>query len=169
MSEQLAMTPYMMQIALNKTLKEYFKGKKYCGPGGEKELNFYEQNLPIDNGSDYEVDLPAACSPYIITELGDTISTVGDKPMTVKVTMYICAYDEGRNRQGYRDVLNIEYAIMRRFRVRPTFGQACTVDGEIKGKMSEDDYHPDSVGAVQMTCTVPNPTPESDPEIKEMI
>ena len=70
---------------------------------------------------------------------------------------------------GYRDVLNIEYAIMRRFRVRPTFGQACTVDGEIEGKMSEDDYHPYYFGAVQMTCTVPNPTPESDPEIKEMI
>ncbi len=40
MSEQLAMTPYMMQIALNKTLKEYFKGKKYCGPGGEKRAEF---------------------------------------------------------------------------------------------------------------------------------
>lgn len=169
MSEQLAMTPYMMQIALNQTLKEYFKGKKYCGPGGEKELNFYEQNLPIDTGSDYEVDLTAACSPYIITELGETTSPVGDKPMTVEVTMYICAYDEGLQRQGYRDVLNIEYAIMRRFRARPTFGQACTVQGEIKGKMSEDDYHPYYFGAVQMKCTVPNPTPEIDPEIKEMI
>lgn len=98
MSEPLAMTPYMMQIALNQTLKEYFKGKKYCGPGGEKELNFYEQNLPIDTGSDYEVDLPAACSPYIITELGDTTSPVGNKPMTVEVTMYICTYDEGLQR-----------------------------------------------------------------------
>ena len=83
--------------------------------------------------------------------------------------MYICTYDEGLQRQGYRDVLNIEYAIMRRFRARPEFGKACTVEGEIKGKMSEDDYHPYYFGAVQMKCTVPNPTPEIDPEIKEMI
>ena len=41
MREQLGMTPYMMQIALNQTLKQYFKGKKYAGPGGTKELNFY--------------------------------------------------------------------------------------------------------------------------------
>lgn len=169
MSEQFAVTPYMMQIALNQTLKEYFKGKKYCGPGGEKELKFYEQNLPIDEGSDYEVDLPAACSPYIITELGNIRSPVGDKPMEVDVTLYICAYDTGRKRQGYRDVLNIEYAIIKKFRVRPLFGGGCTVQGEIKGKMSEDDYHPYYFGAVQMTCTVPNPTPASDPEIEEMI
>ena len=27
MREQLGMTPYMMQIALNQTLKQYFKGR----------------------------------------------------------------------------------------------------------------------------------------------
>ena len=43
--EMLAMTPYMMQIALNQTLQKIFKGKTYCGPGGEKELNFFEQKL----------------------------------------------------------------------------------------------------------------------------
>ena len=50
--EMLAMTPYMMQIALNQTLQKIFKGKTYCGPGGEKELNFFEQDLPIDTGRD---------------------------------------------------------------------------------------------------------------------
>ena len=169
MSEQLGMTPYMMQVALNQTLKEYFKGKKYCGLGGARGLKFYEQDLPIDEGSDYEVDLPAACSPYIITEIGDSESPVGDEPMEVDVTMYIGAYDTGLKRQGYRDVLNIEYAIMRRFRTNPTFGQACTVTGKIKGKISKDDYHPYYFGAVEMKCTVPNPTPASNPEIEAMI
>lgn len=76
MREQLGMTPYMMQIALNQTLKQYFKGKKYAGPGGTKELNFYEQDLPISEDTDDDVDFPAACSPYIITELGDIKSPV---------------------------------------------------------------------------------------------
>ena len=169
MREQLGMTPYMMQIALNQTLKEYFKGKKYAGPGGAKELNFYEQDLPISEDTDDDVDFPAACSPYIITELGDIKSPVGNEPMTVNVTLYIGAYDKGHRRQGYRDVLNIEYAIMRRFRVCPRFGRACTVEDEIKGKMSKDDYHPYYFGAVEMIVTVANPTPESDPETEAMI
>ena len=42
MAEMLAMTPYMMQIALNKELKERFAGKTYCGPGGDKELKVSE-------------------------------------------------------------------------------------------------------------------------------
>ena len=169
MREQLGMTPYMMQIALNQTLKQYFKGKKYAGPGGTKELNFYEQDLPISEDTDDDVDFPAACSPYIITELGDIKSPVGNEPMTVNVTLYIGAYDKGHQRQGYRDVLNIEYAIMRRFRVCPRFGRACTVEGEIKGKMSKDDYHPYYFGAVEMIVTVANPTPEGDPETEAMI
>lgn len=36
MREQLGMTPYMMQIALNQALKQYFKGKKYAGPEAQK-------------------------------------------------------------------------------------------------------------------------------------
>lgn len=99
MREQLGMTPYMMQIALNQTLKQYFKGKKYAGPGGTKELNFYEQDLPISEDTDDDVDSPAACSPYIITELGDIKSPVGNEPMTVNVTLYIGAYDKGHQRQ----------------------------------------------------------------------
>ena len=55
MAEMLAMTPYMMQIALNKELKERFAGKTYCGPGGDKELKFFEQNLPIDTERDEAV------------------------------------------------------------------------------------------------------------------
>ena len=46
---------------------------------------------------------------------------------------------------------------------------ACTVEGEIKGKMSKDDYHPYYFGAVEMIVTVANPTPESDPETEAMI
>lgn len=169
MPEMLAMTPYMMQIALNKTLKDCFKGKKYSGPGGARELKFFEQNLPIDTEGDEAADTPAALAPYIITELGDITSPEGDDTIEVEVTMYICAYDVGLNREGYRDVLNIQDDIIRRFRAIPRFGGACTVKGKIKGKMSDDDYHPYYFGAVQMTCTVPNATPETDPEIEGMV
>lgn len=169
MAEMLAMTPYMMQIALNKELKERFAGKTYCGPGGDKELKFFEQNLPIDTERDEVVDTTAAFAPYIITEVGDMDSPEGDKPMEVDVTLYICAYDMGLERQGYRDVLNIVTDIMKGFRAVPRFGRACTVKGNIKGKMSEDDYHPYYFGAVKMTCTVANADPVTDPEIEEMV
>lgn len=167
--EMLAMTPYMMQVALNQTLQKNFKGKTYCGPGGEKELNFFEQDLPIDTGRDDAVDTPEAFAPYIITEIGDMDSPEGNAPMEVDVTMYICAYDTGLKRQGYRDVLNIVTDIMKGFRAVPRFGKACTVKGNIKGKMSKDDYHPYYFGAVKMTCTVANADPATDPEIEEMV
>lgn len=89
--------------------------------------------------------------------------------MEVDVTLYICAYDMGLKRQGYRDVLNIVTDIMKGFRAVPRFGRACTVKGNIKGKMSEDDYHPYYFGAVKMTCTVANADPATDPEIEEMV
>lgn len=89
--------------------------------------------------------------------------------MEVDVTMYICAYDTGLKRQGYRDVLNIATDIMKKFRAVPRFGRACTVQGKIHGQMSKDDYHPYYFGAVQMTCTVPNADPATDPEIEDMV
>ena len=167
--EMLAMTPYMMQIALSQTLQKLFKGKTYCGPGGAKELNFFEQDLPIDTERDDAVDTPAAFAPYIITEIGDMDSPEGDTPMEVEVTTYICAYDTGLKRQGYRDVLNIATDIMKGFRAVPRFGRACTVQGKIHAQMSKDDYHPYYFGAVQMTCTVPNADPATDPEIEDMV
>ena len=159
----------MMQIALNETLSRLFKGKKYCGPGKEKELHFFEQNLPIDTERDEMVDTPQAFAPYIITELGDIVSPEGDETKKVDVTMYICAYDTGLYRQGYRDVVNIINDIMNHFRTVPRFGRACTVKGDIKGVLSEDDYAPYYFGAVKMTCTVPNADPATDPEIEEMV
>lgn len=111
----------------------------------------------------------AGVAPYIITEIGDMDSPEGDTPMEVDVTMYICAYDTGLKRQGYRDVLNIATDIMKGFRAVPRFGRACTVQGKIHAQMSKDDYHPYYFGAVQMTCTVPNADPATDPEIEDMV
>ena len=47
--EMLAMTPYMMQIALNQTLQKIFKGKTYCGPsvrGVARQYTSFSGELP---------------------------------------------------------------------------------------------------------------------------
>ena len=80
--------------------------------------------MPIDTGLDEDADTDAAASPYIVVLLeGGKIYNPQDAKV-VSATLTVCCYDEGHERDGFRDVQNILEAIEQHFCVKPFFGGA---------------------------------------------
>lgn len=160
-------TPQLCHDALIEVLKDLFKGKKYVGQEGRKELKIFKQDLPVPEDDDYDSDSDIAAAPYIVAKMtGGEIKT-DDTAQTVDFSLVICAYDTGKKREGYQDVANIKEDIIQRLCTRPYFGGAFTVLKPIVWAMQQDDTAPYYFGACNFTCTAPALT--QDTELKELL
>ena len=158
-------TTAMMQDALCDELRNLFDGRKFNGQGGLKALKVFRQNLPIDTGLDEDTDTDAAASPYIVVLLeGGKIYNPKDAKV-VSTTLTVCCYDEGNERDGFRDVQNILEAIEQHFCVKPFFGGAFTVlkghEHYFEDALQMDDTWPYYFGALSFDVSVPVPVPEA--------
>lgn len=170
-------TPAAMQDAMIEEMRTLFKGKKYNGQPVYKlnedgtrmldekkkpiidytlkQLNVYRQDLPIPEQDDDDVDTAAAVAPWIIVRQTSTRIEGITEPQHVNLALMICAYDEGREREGFRDVQNIIEVIMQHFSKGNTFGPAFTVLHPLQSAMQEDDTSPYYFGAVNLVVTTP--------------
>lgn len=165
--EGVGRTAQLCHDALIEMLEELFKGKKYSGQEGRKPLNFYQQNLPIPEDDDEDVDTDMACAPYIVVKMGEGTIKDDDSPQVVEFSLVICAYDTGKKREGYRDVANIKEDIVQRACSAPYFGDAFTIRKPIAWAMQQDDTHPYYFGACTLLCTAPAMT--QDTELERML
>ena len=102
-------TPQLCQDALVEMLEELFKGKKFIGQEGRKELKVFKQNLPIPRRQkDRKADTDEAAAPYIVVEMNEGAILDNDSPQVVDFSIIICAYDKGLEREGFQDVTNIK-------------------------------------------------------------
>lgn len=148
-------TPRMCQEAMIDALKELFKGKKFIGQEGRKELKFFIQDLPITDEYDRDSDVDRASAPYIVVQLNGVTIRDENSPAEVDMSLVICAYDTSLERAGYFDVVNIAQDIMQRFRSRPYYGGAFTVPPPMYFKTQMDDTSPYYYGAVALVATCP--------------
>lgn len=169
--ERLAMTPFMIQTAMVEELRRLFQGRAFCGPGkggrnsGRKPLKIYKQELPIETEPDWESDTDKACAPYIVVKVDGISSPDHDPLLVTELILLICVYDDGVDRQGYEDVLNIITEIVWHFRRERILAQAAEIQGVVEGKMSDEDNHPYYYGAVVMNCTSRN----GEVDVEEML
>lgn len=160
-------TAQLCQDAMIEMLEELFKGKKYIGQEGRKELKIFKQDLPVPMDNDVDVDTDAAAAPYIVVRMsGGTIGNDED-PQEIEFSLVVCAYDSGYNREGWKDVVNIKEDIIQRVCAAPYFGGAFTILKPIAWALQNDDTHPYYYGACTMTCTAPAMT--QDTELKELL
>lgn len=148
-------TPQLCQDAIIEMLAELFKGKKYNGTTGRRELNIFKQDLPIAEDNDEDVDTDAASAPYIVVRMIGGQIPDDDSPQEVDFSLTICAYDSGRERAGYQDVANIKEDIVQRLCAMPYFGGAFTVQKPITWALQTEDSHPYYFGACFVKCTAP--------------
>lgn len=95
-------TPQLCQDALIETLEELFVGKKYNGQQSRKELKIFKQDLPVPEDYDADVDTDAAAAPYIVVRMTGGEIKNDDGPQAVEFSLIVCAYDEGKEREGYQ-------------------------------------------------------------------
>lgn len=157
-------TPQLCQEALAEMLEELFAGKKFNGQQGRKPLNIHKQDLPVPEDNDADVDTDAAEAPYIVVRMMNGEIPNDNSPQTVEFSLIICAYDEGKRREGYQDVANIKEDIVQRVCSKPYFGGAFTILKPIAWAMQNDDTAPYFFGACQLICTAPAMTQETELE-----
>lgn len=160
----IGQTAQLCQDALIEMLKELFRGRQYMGQEGRKPLKVFEQDTPIPEDHDIDVDTDEANAPYIVVRMSGGEIVDDDSPQTVDFGLIICTYDTGHKREGYQDVANIRERIIQRMCSAPYFGGAFTILKPITWAMQQDDTAPYYFGAINLTCTVPTLTQDTEQE-----
>lgn len=158
-------TPHLCHDALNDMLRELFRGKTFSGKGGRREPRIFRQDLPIPEDDDADADREYA--PYIVTRVSEGEIKDDVSPQTVNVGIVVCAYDEGKKRDGFRDVENMRETIVQRICAAPYFGGVFTVLKPITWANQQDNTHPYYYGACSFTCTAPAMT--QDTELEDLL
>lgn len=157
-------TAQLCQDAVVEMLEELFRGKLYNGQEGRKPLNIFKQDLPIPEDGDDDVDTDQAFAPYTVVRMTGGEIKDENSPQTVEFSLVICAYDEGKAREGYQDVANIKEDIVQRVCKAPYFGGVFTIKKPIVWAMQQDDTHPYYFGALNLICTAPALTQDQEME-----
>lgn len=160
-------TPQLCQDSLVDMLRELFKGKKYVGQKGRKELTVYKQDLPVPEDNDVDADTDEAAAPYIVVQMTGGQIKNDRSPQLVDFSLVICCFDKSKKREGWQDVANIKEDIVQRICTRPYFGGAFTILKPISWAFQADDTAPYYFGAVSFTCTAPAMT--QDTALKELL
>lgn len=160
-------TPNLCQDAMVEMLEELFEGKKYIGQEGRKGLKVYKQDLPVPQENDVDADTDAAAAPYIVVKMNGGQIETDDSPQTMEISLIICTYDAGYDRQGWLDVANIKEDIVQRVCTKPYFGGIFTIPKPVTWAMQDDDTSPYYFGAVTFNATAPALT--QDTELEELL
>lgn len=157
MAEKIAgYTSEMCQQAMIDELTDLFRDMKFTGQESDKPLKIYKQFLPIQTNDDDDVDTNESLYPCIIvTETSGEVGSETD-PQLVLIQLIICAYDRGKDRQGYVETVNIKEAIMQHFKRKPVFGGVFEVGYPRKWELSDDDMDYYYWGIVNLICKTPN-------------
>ncbi len=159
-------TNFFLQEEMAKELRKLFAEDRFPDRNGKLTgLSIFEQFLPItdagqDDDQEYlgnefleesQGDIPV---PYIQVILPAGRINTADKPGTANVLLYICVYDDGKERKGYQQLINMIHRICERFQKNIFLGNYQCGD-EILWELSAEDDHPYYFGAMAMEFKIP--------------
>lgn len=141
-------TPIILQDALVEEIKRLFKDYLYKQPGTNERvpINVFPQNIPVPESDDEDDPIP-----YIIVRVnkGNDEGT-RDSNHTVKILFIIGIWDDARDAQGHRDVLNIIHKVYARFKITPNLNNIAVCTGGFDWALQEDGYYPYFFGACSL-------------------
>lgn len=160
-------TDFFLQEEMEEELGKLFEGDRFPERSGKRTgLSIFKQFLPItDAGQDgdnqehlenefleeIQGDIPV---PYIQVILSEGRINTSNKPGTANVLLYLCVYDDGKERKGYQQLMNMIHRICERFQKNVFLGNYQCGD-EIFWELSAEDDHPYYFGAMAMEFKTP--------------
>ena len=142
------MIPVMLQDELVEEIKGLLSNNLYKKPGTKKKvpINVFPQSIPVNETDDEDDPVP-----YVIVRLnsGKDAGT-RDSNHAVKLVVIIGIWDDNRNSQGHRDVMNIIDKIYERFQTNPNLNGVAVHSGEFNWALQEDGYFPYFFGACSL-------------------
>lgn len=151
------LTAASLQADLMLEVSRMLHGIRLPSPGGKREpVRCFSDDLPIP-----ETDDDPDPFPYVIVRLSSGAREAPDEAETVTVNLLFGCYDNGPDRQGHRDILNLIERVKFRFLSDPIFGPY-EQTGRIEWVKPEDDPYPYYFGGIQLSFAVPTPRREHE-------
>ena len=145
------MTEIALLDALAKESKEALKGFRLRSA---KEniipINIYTQNLPVKREKEDESLYPYVCVCFDEEEIKSR-----DDPLEVYVYFIIGIIDREKDKQGFRDVLQIANTIYQHFFRKGIIANMFRPDYPFKIALQKDDTYPYFVGGIESKWELP--------------
>lgn len=145
------MTPLVLQNELVEEMRELFKDYTYKTPAKERvSLNVYAQHIPINETDDEEDPVP-----YLIVRLNNGNDDGSQCSFNeVNLVMVVGIFDDDKDAQGHRDVMNIIWKIYERFHRNPNLNGKAVYNGAFHWAVQEDNYYPYYFGACSISFNI---------------
>lgn len=115
-------------------------------------MSVFAQNIPIPASEDEEYD-PV---PYIIVRINSgNDANVSDSKYIIQTVVIMGIWENDKNAQGHRELLNIINLVYERFMKNPCLDGKYVYDGGFSWNIQDDDYYPYYFGAFNMNFAIP--------------
>lgn len=112
----------------------------------------YEQMLPIV--MDDEED-ESQFFPYFIAKINEGKTEDDDKPWIVTADILLGCYDDSKNANGHRSILNMIQRICDRFAKEPLMNNKFRAEPDIEWALQNEDTYPFYFGGVEIRFNIP--------------
>lgn len=144
-------TPFLLQDALIKELKDLFSDYKFKNSAGEPvKLKIYPQSLPGKTRKDDPKHFP-----YIIVRVLDGETTSETDAATCKIALIVGVRDEDPQYQGYKDVLNILSDLEQHLFSKRVIDDRYVIQHPYDWTLHSEDTYPVYYGGAQTTWMLP--------------
>ena len=148
------MTPFILQDDIIKEMEKLFSGFKLTSAEDCRGISVFAQDVPLKSKRDDE-----GLFPYIIVRLED--GSIGEKN-SCKVTLVFGVHDQGKDRNGYKDILNLIEKVCLRYSTNRIIAGRYTVIEDIEWTLQEEDTFPFYFGGVALNVEIPQIYIEDD-------
>ncbi len=144
------MTAFALQEDLAHELKELLseiriKEKEDCKP-----VNLFVQDIPFTRDKK-EMD---SLFPYLIVRLEE--GSISNDKNTCQIVLIFGVHNEDRNRQGYKDLLNLMQKVMYHYTTEKVIAERYRIGDEIEWVVQDgDNIFPHFIGAVSFEVELP--------------
>lgn len=147
------MNARILQDALVADLTELFKDRRYHAPiSDDTALSVFSQNLPKRESE--EDDDPF---PYIIVRIDSGAIESQTDPHKVAVLLLVGVYDDDKENQGHRAVLEIMEVIQQHYEETPLLDGQFTFTDPFNWALQDEESYPYFFGAANLNFTLPAP------------
>lgn len=146
------MVPVQLIEDLSEELKTVLSHMRLPSPKGEEtEINIFQYGLPIEKTKE---DAKKKV-PYVLIIPTEGELTGGNEPQTVKVECLIGLYDDNKDNQGKKAVMNVINDICSRFAVNPVLKDSYYAEEKMEWVVDREEEYPYHYGAVWLDFNVP--------------
>jgi hypothetical protein len=147
------MNALKLQDAIVNDLQKLFSKRKYLTPDGETAaVSVFAQNLPKRDSEDDDDPFP-----YIIVRLdsGDIENQTSD--YKVSVFLLVGVFDDSKNNQGHKTVLEMIELIQRHYEETPLLDGQFVFTDPFHWALQDEESYPFFFGGVEISFSVPAP------------